>query len=158
MLILRRDEIATLCKQGVLTRVDHGKFSCRDAMRSYYAHLREQIRKAETRAAASSGYRDAKRRLLEAKTLQAELTVAKRLAAVVDTEAVKQQWADHCARARARLLAIPPMAAPLVVNKDIATAFEVLTTLIHEALHELANMDDDEDDVADAQQAVLAGV
>jgi phage terminase Nu1 subunit (DNA packaging protein) len=158
MLNLRRDQVATLCKQGVLTRVDHGKFNCSAAVRSYYAHLREQIEKAETRAAASAGYRSAKQRLLEAKALQAELTVAQKLAAVVDAEAVEKQWADHCAHARARLLAIPPMAAPLVVNKDIPTAFEVLTTLIHQALHELANVDDDEDDGADAQQAVLAGI
>jgi hypothetical protein len=50
------------------------------------------------------------------------------------------------------------MAAPLVVNKDIPTAFEVLTTLIHEALHELANMDDDETDVAEAEQAFPADI
>jgi hypothetical protein len=34
------------------------------------------------------------------------------------------------------------MAAPLVVNKDISTAFEVLTILIHEALDELSNDDE----------------
>jgi hypothetical protein len=158
MLILRRDQVATLCKQGVLTRVDHGKFNCSDAFRGYYAHLREQIRKAEARAAASAGYRSAKQRLLEAKALKAELIVAKKLASVVDAEAVEKQWADHCAHARARLLAIPPMAAPLVVNKDIPTAFEVLTSLIHEALEELANSDDDETDEADAQQLVQAGI
>jgi phage terminase Nu1 subunit (DNA packaging protein) len=159
MFNLRRDQVATLCKQGVLTRVDHGKFNCRDAFRGYYAHLREQIRKAEARAAASAGYRSAKQRLLEAKALKAELTVAQKLAAVVDAETVEKDWADHCARVRTRLLAIPPMAAPLVVNKDIPTAFEVLTTLIHEALHELANSDDDdEDDEADTEQGVLASI
>jgi phage terminase Nu1 subunit (DNA packaging protein) len=158
LLNLRRDEIATLCKKGIFARVDHGKFNCSAAFRGYYAHLPEQIQKAECRAAASAGYRGAKQRLLEARELQAELTVAKKLAAVVDTEVVEKEWADHCAHARARLLAIPPMAAPLVVNKDIPTAFEVLTTLIHEALEELANIDDDETDEADAEQAVLAGI
>jgi hypothetical protein len=34
----------------------------------------------------------------------------------------------------------------------------VLTSLIHEALEELANMDDDEYDEADAEQAVLASI
>jgi phage terminase Nu1 subunit (DNA packaging protein) len=158
MLNLRRDEFATLCRRGVLARVDHGKYNLYDAARGYFAHLREQIRKAEARAAASAGYRSAKQRLLEAKALKAELTVAKKLDAVVDAKVVKQDWADHCARVRARVLAIPPRAAPLVVNKDIQTAFDVLTTLIHEALVELANTDDDETDVADAQQAVLANV
>jgi hypothetical protein len=89
--------------------------------------------------------------LLEAKALQAELTVAKKLADVVDAEAVEKQWADHCARVRARVPAIPPMAAPLVVNKDIPTAFEVLTTLIHEVLEELAKVDHEIDD-ADADR------
>jgi hypothetical protein len=122
---------------------------------AHWVHSKHPTTKAPCQflnKAASAGNCSAKQRLLEAKALQAELTVAQKLAAVCDAETVEKDWADHCARVRARLLAIPPMAAPLVVNKDVPTAFEVLTTLIHEALHELAN------DEAEAEQAVPAGI
>jgi hypothetical protein len=45
-----------------------------------------------------------------------------------------------------------------LVKKDIPTAFEVLTTLIDEAQIELSKVDDDENDVGDAQQLVPASI
>jgi hypothetical protein len=77
------------------------------------------------------------------------LHIAKEMGAVVDRELVEAQWADHCVRFRNQMLAIPTRAAPLVINEDVTGAFNILTDLVHEALTELANVDDG-DEAGDA--------
>jgi phage terminase Nu1 subunit (DNA packaging protein) len=116
---------------------------------AFSGHARRKVTEANQRAKdAREGNEEggAKRRLAEAKATQAELELAERLGAVVDAETVEKDWADHIAKARARLLAIPTRAAPLVVNEDVSGAHAILTDLIYEALDELARDDDDDDD------------
>ncbi len=59
---------------------------------------------------------------------------------LVNAREVGNSWVDKVLRMRARLLAIPTKAAPLVaVERDAAAAEAVLTPMVEDALAELEN-------------------
>jgi hypothetical protein len=72
----------------------------------------------------------------------AKLKLQERKRQLIPTERAMQAWGGVIQRCRARLLAIPNRAAPLMLGvKTLAEGQTILQELIHEALSELANPD-----------------
>lgn len=88
------------------------------------------------------GEEEAKRRLSVAKASMAEIDLAIRQGKVVDVDLVCRVLDKVIASCRARLLAIPRKAAPLVVAAEsVNEANVIIETNVHEALDELSRLD-----------------
>jgi phage terminase Nu1 subunit (DNA packaging protein) len=83
-------------------------------------------------------------RLLKAQAAHAEMDLAERRGDTVPAEDVVATWGDVIFKCRARLLAIPHIAPPILPlpNDRRGEAQEVLKRLIYEALTELAGAGD----------------
>lgn len=78
-------------------------------------------------------------RMTRAKADQAELDLAEQQGLLIRTDTVRKAWAALLANFRARVLALPVKAAPLVaVAESTAEARDILERACHEALSELA--------------------
>ena len=86
---------------------------------------------------------DAERaRLAKVQADTAELKLSRARGELVETEAAMRAWGQVIQTARARLLAIAPKAAPLLIGvRTPAEAQAIVDTLVCEALAELANPD-----------------
>lgn len=85
---------------------------------------------------------EAKRRKTAAEAELAELDLAERRGQVVAVAAVMKFFGDQVSSARARLLALPTKAAPLMVPiTDVVEAREQLDAIVRECLNELSGYD-----------------
>ena len=137
MLDLHGQQINTLTREGILPKVERGRYSIIDAPRAYIRYLKAKI--AEVKAANRDDTIDLdKARLYKAKADIAEMEAGLRARELVTLEHIEKVMGDRLSTMRQRLLTIPTRAAPLVAGEDVNTAFETMTNLIHEALEELS--------------------
>ena len=138
---LHERQVRKLAERGVLQRSGRGKYPLGDSIQAYIRHLREQ---AAGRSASDEddGQPDLTReRALLARTQREgqgmkNAIMRAELIPVEDVETVVGAVLDAT---RAKIMAIPTKAAPLLLGLDrLAEARDVLTTLIHGALDEIA--------------------
>lgn len=85
---------------------------------------------------------EARRRKIAAEAALAELDLAERRGHVVRVDVVMQAIGDQLSNCRAKLLALPTKAAPLMVPlDDVLECRDVLDSLVREALDELTGYD-----------------
>lgn len=81
---------------------------------------------------------EARRRRAVAEAVLAEMEVERAAGRLLKREDVDAAVIGAFARVRARLLAVPGKAAPLVAGNDAAAASEIIRRAIHDALRELS--------------------
>lgn len=100
---------------------------------------------AERQPAKPKGVEESRRRLMAAQAEQAELELSKARGEVVSVDEAETAFKGVILSTRARLLAVPPKAAPLVFNAaSIAEAERIIRTAIADALNELGDAADDD--------------
>jgi len=138
------ERIRQLAKDGVITKVARGEFPWRKSILAYVNWIREGKSKRATGGDgvdAKAGLEEERRRMTAAKADLAEIQANIVRGRVHEAEAVEAAWTDCAFAARAKLLAVPDKAAPMI-DPHRATEIKILLTeLIHEALTELADYD-----------------
>ena len=119
--------VARLARAGRITRLDHGRYG----LQSCGADFR--------RRRGRDDLREARRRLMQARAMLAELDLARRRAAVVPTDVVTEMVAAAVDRIRDRLLRLPAVLGPLLAARtDPAECAELLRQAVHAALSDLS--------------------
>ena len=80
-------------------------------------------------------------RLARVQTERQELQLARERGQLLPAADVEVVWCGYIANARARLLALPEVAAPRVVGETVVAATTILRGLVYDALEELAAYD-----------------
>jgi terminase small subunit / prophage DNA-packing protein len=125
-----------LIARGTITKRDRGQYDLVEARTEYIRHLRKvaagrvqagELDLGEERARLAKEQADAKE--MENAILRNEL---------VYIDDVAKQFGQQASAVKARLLAIPSKAAPLVINcTKPVEAREIIESMIEEALYEL---------------------
>ncbi|MDP2358362.1 MAG: hypothetical protein Q8M31_20210 [Beijerinckiaceae bacterium] len=135
LLILTERRVQQLAREGILPKADHGRYELVPVVQAYVKYLRDRAIGAET--PGEDG--DHKRRLMKARADIAEFEAQRLSGDLVPVDQVEKTWTDIVARFRQRMLSVAPKAAPLVVvETSIDAAHDIIETLIHEGLAELA--------------------
>lgn len=105
--------------------------------------MTEKTRKSTTGGVLlGSDYDQARTRKMEADAAIAEIELQKAQKLLVKAEDVEKVWSTILFAVRAKLLAIPSKAAPiLALEKDVAIIKDILDNAVGEALTELAGYD-----------------
>lgn len=123
----------------ILERGGPGKSNRYDTAEVHRWLLERAAARAD-RHASSLDLNAERARLAKAQADRYELELEHRRGEIVDTIEAMEAWGEVVQNVRARLLAIPSKAAPMLVGlKHPALAQAALTTFVHEALEELAN-------------------
>lgn len=136
-----------LVAKGIIPASDkYGRYLMVEACRAYVEYQRKLRRDYgdENESGEKKVQREAdhRRRLMAAKADLAEIDAHERRGEVVEVAHVTEVWCDIVANFRARTLAIPHKAAPLVaVEEDTDACHGVIEGLVHEALEELSNVE-----------------
>jgi hypothetical protein len=102
-------------------------------LHAYIANLRELSYSDDPKLVES------RRRLSSARAESAEMDLAERRGESVNVADVEKRWGEMVTSFRARMLLLPPTAAPLVAAPDrIPEAQAILQKFVYEALSELA--------------------
>jgi hypothetical protein len=119
----------------------------------------EKVRKSTTGGVLlGSDYDQARTRKMEADAAIAEIELQKAQKLLVKADDVEKVWSTILFAVRAKLLAIPSKAAPvLALENDVAVIKDILDNAVGEALAELAGYDPAIDPVAISGGNVGAG-
>ena len=140
--------VRQLVEMGVLTQTARGRFELIPTVKAFCDYLRERIDNP------GDGDENHKERLIKARADLAEMEADRVKGETVDVEAVTQAWVDATSRFRAKMLALPHKAAPLVAVEDDADAcHHLIEAQVHEALEELAGAEVDVAEAADPGDA-----
>ena len=135
LLILTPRWVQHLAQEGVIPKLERGRYELVPAVQGYIRYLRDRAIGADL----PDGGSDHKIRLLKARADIAEYEAERMAGELAPVEEVEKTWTAMVSRFRQRTLAVAPKAAPLVaVETDIETCHEIIETFIHEALAELA--------------------
>ena len=113
------------------------RYHLASAVKDYVVMKEEQTAAAMDRG--SSGDKETEEiRKIAAQARNEEVKLATTMSELVHIEKVEKIWADHIARAKARLLSLPGKAAPVVADMgDARKVREYLDNMIGESLDEL---------------------
>ena len=119
----------------------------------------EKVRKSTTGGVLlGSDYDQARTRKMEADAAIAEIELQKAQKLLVKADDVEKVWSTILFAVRAKLIAIPSKAAPvLALENDVAVIKDILDNAVGEALAELAGYDPAIDPVAISGGNVGAG-
>lgn len=135
LLVLTPRRLQQLAKEGHLPKASRGRFELVPTVQAYIKYLRDRSVAGEMQGGESSD----KARLVKARADIAEFEAARMAGEQVPVEEVEAAWAELVARFRARMLALPGKAAPMVAIEDVAAVCnDIIETYVHEALAELA--------------------
>ena len=135
LLMLTERRIQQLAKEGVIPRAEHGKYALVGSIQGYIKYLKERVVGGE---ANPDDLFTQKIRIARSKADLSELEAQKVKGELLKLEEVQAAWIGMVANMRARLLAIPTKAAPIVRTIDSdAEAQALLKSFICEALQEL---------------------
>lgn len=124
-----------LTHEGVIPKVERGKYDLVQSVQGYIKYLKERTLSADL----PGDEFEHRKRLLKARADLAEMEAAQLASQLVRTEVAEAAWAEVVSRIRQRLLAVAPKAAPVAaVETDPAVCYEIIESFIHEALAELA--------------------
>lgn len=135
LLMLTERRVNQLTQEGVIPKVERGKYDLVASVQGYIRYLKER--------SLGSGLADDeyehKKRLLKARADLAEMEAAQLSSQLIRAEVAEKVWVDVCARFRQKALSVPPKAAPLVaVETDASICYEIIESFLYEALAELA--------------------
>jgi phage terminase Nu1 subunit (DNA packaging protein) len=130
--------IQQLADDGVIPRVERGRYELVGAVRGYIKHLRE---KAFAGDLGADAYSTQRARLTKARADMAELEQRQLAKELIPADDIEAAWSAVTLALRARLLSIPTKAVPrLLAAKDAVQISEILRDQISEALDDLANV------------------
>lgn len=105
-----------------------------------------------------SSYEDARTREMKARAQLQELELALRRGEVLSAAECERVWTDEVARARARILSVPPSLAPaLSAETSEAACKDILEAALYDAIDELAGGDRTGNRRRDEGQAGMEG-
>lgn len=123
--------VQTLAKEQVIPKAERGRFPLA-AVTAYCTFIREDARRGP------ADFQEERARLTRARADVAEIELAQRRGELLRREDVDAAMIGAFSRVRARLLAIPSKAAPLVAMTDVNAADATLRKEINSALKELS--------------------
>jgi hypothetical protein len=135
------ERVRQLAKEGVIIKLARGQFDLRQSVLNYVNYAREAPKNQHGRGRSAEGpadLDDERAMLTRAKRLRAELELDVIQGRVHEGEAVRSLWVDQLMACRAKMLALPQKAAPIVAGMPPVEVQEQLTDLVHEALEELS--------------------
>lgn len=132
--------VRDLAEEGFAVRVARGRYDLRASIRAYVEHLREVAAgRASADGAKGLDLVEQRARLAKEQADGQAMKNARDRGLLLPRDEVNAAVQSAFARVRARLLAIPAKAAPLVFGARAAVEIkDKLTDLVHEALAELA--------------------
>lgn len=156
LLDLTPQRVAQLVNEGVIPRKERGRYELVPVVRGYIHYLRQRALKGDAKATGDD-YASHRARLTKARADMAEMEREQMGNRLIPVHDVERAWCDVVANMRAKMLAIPTIAAAdAQAAQTLAEAKQVLKERVHEALEELANVrvevvnpiraSDDEDD------------
>lgn len=133
--------LGQLESEGVIKKLDKNMWPVFDTVRAFVEKLRNRRKNQWDSGCDTAEYEVERALLTKAKRESAQINTEVLKGKVHEGEAVRTVWIDMLMNARAKMLAIPKKAAPMVAqDKDrIAEAEALLEEMIHEALSELAD-------------------
>jgi phage terminase Nu1 subunit (DNA packaging protein) len=139
--------VQQLVKEGIIPKPEtRGQYSIECNIR-YIRHLRA-ARDGETGDLLTE-----KTRLTRAQAEKAEIEAARLKGELISIAEAERGWSALVGAFRAKVLAIPPVAAVLLENKTEKEREQILTDMEYEALAELSNWKPDDDEGADTSLA-----
>lgn len=127
-----------LVKETILPKRGHGKYEIKEVVAAY---LQWKLAQNEITEDEELDLRKERTLLTRVQRQKAELELAVMKGELHKSEDVERVMNDMLMAFRARCLAIPNRAAPMVAEKDIDAIRKMLKAEIHEALQELAEYD-----------------
>jgi phage terminase Nu1 subunit (DNA packaging protein) len=126
--------IRDLESQGVISRLENGKYSIPDTVQAFIAF------KAKTPEDAD--LLQERTRLVKAQADRKELDLERARGEVLDTARAMQLWGAVCFQIRSKILSLPVKISPLLFSlKSISEIKERLEKSFHEVLNEISNPD-----------------
>jgi len=140
LLGLSERRVRELRDQGVIPGAERGQYVVGEAIRAYCAHMRPSSgRGADGGSEAAEGLDAARIRLLTAQAEAREMLNEQLRGEAVQTSDLEVVVGVLIDGVRAKMLALPSRAAPLLVSADGAVEIQkTLTELVHEACGDLA--------------------
>lgn len=130
---LTQRRISQLAAEGVISKLENGKFNLKEISEQYYKFKYDMSDVAQDYETEKAKHEAIKRRLSEIKLARIEGTMH-------DAADIERVMTDMLTNCRSRLLSIPTKAAPILVGiEDIGNIEGILRQNIYEALNELAN-------------------
>ena len=145
LLLLTPRRLQQLVTEGVIPKVERGRYELAPVVQAYIQYLRERSVPGQMNVVSLD---EARQRKLAADAKLAEIEVAKAEGAVASISAVEKGWTDLVHTVRGRLLALPQnIAAMVAVEDDTGKCEALMAREIRSALAELGdgNLPDIED-------------
>jgi phage terminase Nu1 subunit (DNA packaging protein) len=136
LLKLSERRVQQLTKEGIIPRVDRGKYELVPAVQGYIDYLRLQM----SGEISADDIIKNKNRLTLATAELREIEKSKMEGDLISTKEVKKTWLHYVNLIKTKLLSFPNKAAPQMVTVDnINEAKLILKERIYEVLNEIAN-------------------
>ncbi len=137
LLLLTPRRLQQLVTEGVVPKVERGRYELAPVIQAYIHYLRERTLPGMMNVVSLE---EARQRKLAADARLAEIEVAKAESAVVNVEVIEKGWTDLVHTVRGRLLALPQnVAAMVAVEDDTGKCEALLSREIRSALAELGD-------------------
>ena len=139
LLDLTPRRVNQLTKDGVLPKVDRGRYALVPVVRSYIRYLRERSVNTDVGADDYAAHRA---RLTKARADMAEMEREQMANNLIPSDDVADAWEVMAGNMRSRLLAIPSKTAATIFSADdVVDAKKILKDTINEALAELSSIE-----------------
>jgi hypothetical protein len=135
LLMLTPRRVQQLVKEGIIPKAERGRYELVPAVQGYIRYLKDRAIGGDM----AGGEAEDKARLMKARADIAQFEAQRLAEELAPVDEVERAWADLVASFRARCLAVPTKAAPMVAVEETTEAcHEIIETFIHEALAEIA--------------------
>jgi phage terminase Nu1 subunit (DNA packaging protein) len=140
LLDLTPQRVTQLVNEGVIPRKERGRYELVPVVRGYIQYLRKRAIKGDAQAGGDD-YASHRSRLTKARADMAEMEREQMANRLIPASDVERVWCDAVANMRAKMLAIPTIAAAdAQAAATLAEAKQVLKERVNEALEEIANV------------------
>ncbi len=135
LLLLTPRRLQQLVTEGVVPKVERGRYELAPVIQAYIHYLRERTLPGMMNVVSLD---EARQRKLSADAKLAEIEVAKAESGVATIQVIEKSWSDLVHAVRGRLLALPQnVAAMVAVEDDTGKCEALLSREIRSALAEL---------------------
>ncbi len=137
LLLLTPRRLQQLVTEGVVPKVERGRYELAPVIQAYIHYLRERTLPGMMNVVSLD---EARQRKLSADAKLAEIEVAKAESGVATIQVIEKSWSDLVHAVRGRLLALPQnVAAMVAVEDDTGKCEALLSREIRSALAELGD-------------------
>ena len=137
LLLLTPRRLQQLVTEGVVPKVERGRYELAPVIQAYIHYLRERTLPGMMNVVSLD---EARQRKLSADAKLAEIEVAKAESGVATIQVIEKSWSDLVHAVRGRLLALPQnVAAMVAVEDDTGKCEALLNREIRSALAELGD-------------------